>query len=437
MKKITQVAESMQKVLGENADKAAREKGFVKRTSKITGAVFVQTLVLGWLAKPEASLEELTQTAAALGVKITPQGLDQRFSKQGAECLEQVLQEAVKEAISADEVAVEILKRFRGVYIFDSSTISLPDELKQLWTGCGGDGPSAALKLQVGMDLSTGAINGPILQEGKANDANWQKTLTLPAGSLRIADLGYFDLGQFASMDKEGVYWLSRVQPNTGIRDECGQYTQIVDFLQHQKANKVEMRVLLGAKEKLNSRLLAVRVPKEVAEKRRRNLRRNAAKKGSQPGQKAMAMADWTVFVTNATVELLSLDEALVLARARWQIELLFKLWKSQGLIDEWRSNKVWRIMCEVYAKLIAMLIQHWILITSCWAYPNRSLSKAALTVQKMALTLASIFGSTSRICSTLSTIALCLSSGCRINKRKSKPNTFQLLLDLHNLNFS
>ena len=76
----------------------------------------------------------------------------------------------------------------------------------------------------------------------------------------------------------------------------------------------------------------------------------------------------------------------------RWQIELLFKLWKSHGRVDESRSTKPWRILCEVYAKLLAMLVQHWVFLVSFWAYPDRSLTKAAQTVQKHALHLASAF---------------------------------------------
>ncbi len=69
----------------------------------------------------------------------------------------------------------------------------------------------------------------------------------------------------------------------------------------------------------------------------------------------------------------MTLQEALVLGHARWQIELLFQLWKSDGSIDESRSGRPWCILCELYAKLIAMVIQHCVLLMSCWRAPNRS----------------------------------------------------------------
>ncbi len=119
--------------------------------------------------------------------------------------------------------------------------------------------------------------------------------------------------------------------------------------------------------------------------------------------------------------------------RARWQIELIFKLWKSHGCIDEWRTENPWRILCEVYAKLIVMIIQHWILLAGCWQYPDRSLFKAVKTIQKHAMNLACAFasGTRERLLEALETIQRCLSVGCRINKRKKTPHTYQLLLAL------
>jgi len=87
--------------------------------------------------------------------------------------------------------------------------------------------------------------------------------------------------------------------------------------------------------------------------------------------------------------------------------------------------------MCEVYAKLIAMIIQHWILLVGCWQYPDRSLFKAVKTIQKhiMSLALAFASGRFERLIEVLETIQRCLAVRCRINKRKDKPHNYQLLL--------
>ncbi|MEI8165483.1 MAG: hypothetical protein WCG26_03855 [Chloroflexales bacterium] len=49
-----------------------------------------------------------------------------------------------------------------------------------------------------------------------------------------------------------------------------------------------------------------------------------------------------------------------------WQIELLNKLWKRHGEVDETRGRRPARVLAEVYAKCIGMLIQHWLLLTGC-----------------------------------------------------------------------
>jgi len=79
------------------------------------------------------------------------------------------------------------------------------------------------------------------------------------------------------------------------------------------------------------------------------------------------------------------------------------------------------------------MLIQHWILLVGCWQYPDRSLFKAVKTIQRHAMNLACAFasGSMERLLEALETIQRCLSVGCRINKRKKIPHTYQLLLAL------
>jgi Transposase DDE domain len=133
--------------------------------------------------------------------------------------------------------------------------------------------------------------------------------------------------------------------------------------------------------------------------------------------------------LTNVPTDRLTLQEALVLGRARWQIELLFKLWKSQGGIDESRSAHPWRQLCELYAKLLGMVIQHWVLLTSCWRFPHRSLVKAAQTIRSYALLLASALAGLVEVQVVLDHIGRCLAAGRRMNPRRQRRNTSQWLL--------
>ena len=65
-----------------------------------------------------------------------------------------------------------------------------------------------------------------------------------------------------------------------------------------------------------------------------------------------------------------------MLLRERWQMEILYKLWKQYARIDQWRTTNPWRVLCELYAKLIGLLLQHWLIILFAWHEEQRSLVK-------------------------------------------------------------
>ena len=434
MASIPQVARAMISILKEYATKVERETGFVERASKMGGAEFVETLSFGWLSNPAATLEELAQSAAAVGVRISAQGLDQRFCEAGAKLLKQVLDEAVTHLLYSEASHIPILRRFSAVYLQDSSIIELPDVLQDEWCGCGsGIGKGrAAVKIEVRLDLLHGAMVGPILESGRMNDAGSQiQKEPTEACSLRIADLGYWSLEEMQRIAAAGGFWLTRLRGAVRIALPGRKSQDLVHFLQQCASNRVECDVVISDHKPTPARLLAIRVPQEVADQRRRKLREDARRRQKTVSQRALALADWTVLVTNVPADMLTLQEALVLLRSRWQIELLFKLWKSHGNLATWRSAKPWRILCEVYAKLLAMLLQHWLFLVEFWQFPNRSWIKAARTVRQHALHLASAFGSIVSLEAAIAVINRCLVAGCRMNKRKSDRRTFQLLLDL------
>jgi Transposase DDE domain len=431
---IAQLTETLRTLFTSTADGLARSSGFVQRRSKLGGAAFAQTLVFGALANPQAALPELAQVAAAVGVAISPQGLDQRCTEAAAVLLEQLLAAAVREVVAADPVAIPLLARFRAVVLLDSSTIALPDALGLWWPGCGGSSPAhtaAALKLHVRFDLLQGTLTGPLLTDGRAHESTTAvQTAPLPPGALRIADLGFFDLDILAQVAHADGYWLGRLHRTTALFDAAGQRREVLDLLARPGTDTLDLPVALGVQHRLPARLLAARVPPEVAAQRRRRARKEARDKGRAPTAATLARCDWTLLVTNAPAGLISLPEALVLLRARWQVELLFRLWKTHGRVDESRSARPWRALCDVFAKLLAMVVQHWLLLTGCWAYPDRSLVKAAQTVRAHALHLASTLACPALLARAIGVVHRCLAAGCRINPRKAKPNTYQLLLD-------
>ena len=431
---ITQISKAMQKVLNERAQEAAIETRFIQRRNKVSGANFCQTVVFGWLQNPEATLEELCQMGRVVGLDVTPQGLDQRFNKEASDCLYQVLQEGLKQMIQAKKVEIPLLQRFNGVYIEDSSCITLPEELSSAWLGCGGNGKhsNGSVKLQVRWDMLRGQLDGPYLTDGRTHDrVATQMHRPLPQGSLLIRDLGYWKLADLAHLGRQGSYWLSRAQAQTGFIDEEEQSWKQSDYVRQQTDDSFDMAVELGLIQRLQARLVGFRVPLEVAQERRRKLKATAKRKGQTVSADRLALCDWALFVTNVPAEQLSPEELLVLARVRWQIELLFKLWKSHGQIDKSRSEKPWRILCELYAKLLGMLIQHWSFLIGNWRFPDRSLVKAAATVRQHVLHLAFSLPNLSRLGESLALLRTCLASGARINKSIESPRTFQLLLAL------
>ncbi len=434
MESLPQVAAVLQHVLTRVAETAASEVGFVRRRRRLTGASFVQALVLGWLACPAATLHQLTQRLAVRETSVSPQGLAQRFTPAAAALLERVLAAAVATAVTAAGAPLALLTRFAGVYVLDCTTVRLPDALAALWPGCGGrvpQGTAAALKLQVRLDLSHGRLEGPALLTGRTQDkAGSLHQAPLPPGALLLADLGYWSLARFHELGEAGVFWLSRLDPHTQVFAADGARLDLPRWLSRFHAHTVAAEVALGATARLPTRLLAARVPQAVADARRRKLRAAARREGKRPPQATVALAGWTVYVTNVPTDRLTLAEAHVLGRARWQIELLFKLWKRDGQLATWRSRQPWRVLTELYAKLTGLVLQHWVFLVGCWAIPDRSLVRAAQTVRAHAISLLQALDQPVRLIAALQALCRCLTVSSRLATRKRHPSTYQRLRD-------
>lgn len=424
---INELCDILQQLLIKDANQLGRESGFIQRERKLNGSSFAQSLIFGWQSNPQASLEELCQSGSVCGVEISPQGLQERLnSPQACEFMRRLLTKALDYVVEASGAKQELLSRFNGVYIQDSSKIELPSELAAIWQA--NRHAEASLKVQTVMNYQQGHLEMS-LASGRQHDCPLQ-TVDLPQGSLRLADMGYFNVDVLKALTQSGVYWVTRVPARAGIF-QAGKSIHLAHWLANQDLDCIDQAVELTTK-RLPCRLMAVRVPEHVAQQRHKRALQDAQDRPKHRLKpETLDLCRWVIVITNLPPELLTIDEALCLLRTRWQVELLFKLWKDELHLDEWRSKKPFQILCEVYAKLLLALIQHWLLIVACWDEPDRSLVKATRALQKHAFRILASMRSPCALSHCLAAILPTLQR-CRIQKRKTRPATFQLLARSH-----
>jgi Transposase DDE domain len=436
MSSVSHIVQTLEEVLNERANSLAKETGFIQRVRTFTGADFAQTMIFGWLQEPDVTLDGLTQILRRRKVEISAPGLSQRFTLQSAQFMERILQEVTQRQLHAQAVDIGLLRHFSAVYVEDSSSIVLPEQLAQVWRGCGGSqGTSpSALKLFARWDVLNGQLDGPVLTDGRHSDRRSPLPVEdLPDGCLYIADLGFWGVARFSQIARRGQgrqkrrYFLSRLQPGVTLRRRNGAPIMLAGILPQQVGERLEFGAVLG-KERLPVRVCIERVPREVGDQRRQEIRENAQDHGRVPSEEVLYLADWTIIISNVPTRLATFDQVLILLRLRWQIERLFRLWKEHGQIDESRSHNPWRILTEIYSKLSAMVIQQWLLHEGCWQDPHRSLFKAAQIVRREATLLMRAL-SKGDLEEVLTDIIGYMQSGCQLNTRKLRPNTSQFLM--------
>lgn len=142
-----------------------------------------------------------------------------------------------------------------------------------------------------------------------------------------------------------------------------GEYTEIkfhliVKRMREFGINRIAEDVFIG-KDKLPVRLFIYLLPQEEYARRIRKAQQEAKKKGRTLSKAFKAKAALNLFITNVTDDSLTDENAWSLYRLRWQIELIFKIWKSVWEIDEVKKVKKPRLECYIYSKLLIIVL--------CW----------------------------------------------------------------------
>ena len=437
MLSISRVTRQLKQLFEQDAPELAKHMGMRERTMSFTQLALL--LVLGWWSQPQSGPSALSRFAGSLGLTLTKQTVDCHWTPRTADWLLALLRRAVQQVVQGPSVSLAWMKPFTAVWVEDGSTICLPAALAKVWRGCGGkavsadkpDKSKAALKITVRWNLKDGELNGPHLQAGRQHELRSVLcSQHMAKGSLWLADLGYWSLMYLSTLMKQGVYFCLRVKIGAVIWHEK-QRTDVVSLIAglDAQATQAEWTVNVGAAQLVKQvRLLVKRVPEEVAHQRQERIRQYACKHNKPVNPVALDLAHWTIILTNVPAWMMSLEQAFVVMKVRWQIELLFKLWKQEALLDEWSSHKPWRILCEVYAKLLAMVIQHWVMLLACEDDPHASWTGVAEIVREQVPTLVHGFRQHLSLSKALRLVIQSVRGGCSIVARSTRLSTSRFI---------
>jgi hypothetical protein len=365
---------------------SARRTKFVQRASKITGNLFLALITFGRWSTAKTTVPQLAAKAAQLDipVDITPEALQQRMTARAVAFLQELLQMAFTKLHTGHTICEEgIFAPFSRVHIADSTGFGLPESLQKEFPGAGGRGSKAGAKIQLVWEYKSHTFEHFALMPWNVPDSKYVDTVVelARAYALFLFDLGYFKLTAFAKIAAAQAYFLSRLNHQTTLREVVGGRHQVLELasgLARETRPVVEKAVVLGAYERVPARLIAVRMPEAVVNERRRQAYAVAKKRGYTPSQKHLTLMAWNLFITNVPATVWPPKTVGIAYSLRWQVELVFRAWKSGLHLATVTTTTKHSTLCYLYGRMLLILLTSALsspLRVTVWQQQHRELS--------------------------------------------------------------
>ena len=356
----------------------ARKTKFIRRSTSILQAKdFVDLMTASSVDPKSIPLEMLCSILRELNpaANMKKQSLMERINQPEATAfLKAVFEKSLKQAITniVECIPPDILESFSNVYLEDCSECALNEELQEEFKGSGGAASKSSVKLDFIYEIKQRNIIEVGLRDRKTPDQKLaqQNLKIIKKGDLMIRDLGFFDADVFKNFNEIGAFFLSRLSASAHVylNKDDKEPLDLARYIDKHfpDSSVIDIRVYVTAK-KLPCRLIAYRVPEELAEKRRMEANRESKKKGRKQNQATINRLDFTFFITNVPNDIWEPEVVGTVYSVRWQIELIFKNWKSSLQIHYLKGINPDRIRCLLYAKLITIVIINIIYKFAAW----------------------------------------------------------------------
>lgn len=378
---------SLLKILSkEEISRIARKTGFVKIDSPIDGVTFLKLLFQNSEKDKNMSLNSMCSGVInKKGERISKQALDARFNKKSVFFIKTIFEVYLQKMTLAMDSQTDRgwMDLFKRVLVKDGTRFDLPKEFAEHFKGYGGKCTSnSAICIQLEYDLKTGAIAEFKLTSANVPDCK-DAQLTkndIQTGDLILRDLGYSGLNVFETMIAKKAFYISKLSTQLHVFEFKNEVYIPLDFKEmKKKMNKMncktlELEVFVGKDKKIPTRLVMEQVPEEVYEERIRKHKKVNQKKGHNMREEYANRQRFNCYITNIEKGVLPAQAIRNIYRLRWQIELVFKQWKSTYRIDKTHEMKYERWLTLFYARMLLMLI-HWQLyhITQTAKYKNNN----------------------------------------------------------------
>ncbi len=320
------------------------------------------SISFGTFSSKKHSLNEI---ASLINEKISSSALHYKFNEKAVAFMSVCTQKFLKEKIeNTNKIKNKLLNQFNKILILDATSFDISSKLRAVLPGSGGAASKANCKIQVIYEYLSGTLDFFEITPGNKPDNKFANELPqqIIKNNLYLFDLGYFNFLVFNKIIEISAFFLCRYRTGTILFNlETGKEINFTNELNKTIGDIYEREVIVGREKnkQFECRLVALRVPKNIADERRRKAHREAKKKGRSASKEKLALCDWIIFITNVTKEMAPAETLHSLYKLRWQIELIFKQFKSLLHLHISDTGNIHRLRCEIYGKLIVAIFIH------------------------------------------------------------------------------